>query len=130
MARQSGARAVVGFTVKSGWAALVSLHGPADSPLVGTSVRVELSDPADPDQRQPYHAGFGTARADDAGLERLLRSTRQYGAQSVRAELQRCRDAGYAIELAGAVVSSTATRPRLPTITSGFTHSRASCSAK
>ena len=110
MARQSGRRAIVGFTVKSGWAALVSLHGPADSPRVGSSVRVELSDPAEPDQRQPYHASFGTARAADDGLERLLRSTRQYGTQSVRAELQRCRDAGDTIDLAGAVVGG----PRRP----------------
>jgi len=61
-------RAAVGFTVKSGWACAVLVIGPATSPRVVDSRRVDLSDPAIPESRQPYHAGFGTAR--DAGGER------------------------------------------------------------
>jgi hypothetical protein len=62
--------AALGFTVKSGWAAVVLLGGPAGSPRVLEAGTVDLADPADPDARQPYHAGFGTARAALAALSR------------------------------------------------------------
>ena len=59
--------AAVGFSVKSGWAAVVLLEGSAAAPRVAACRRVAISDPAIPDAKQPYHAGFGTAR--DAGDE-------------------------------------------------------------
>jgi hypothetical protein len=103
--RTSGAAA--GFTIKSGWAALVVLTGTATDPMVASNARIELSDPDEPDQRQPYHAGFGTARANDATLARLLEGVRRYGQRSVGAALTSARDAGHAISRAGIVVGST-----------------------
>src|SRR5262245_3917928 len=65
--------AAIGFAVKSGWAATVLLVGSPASPSLAHSRRIDLSDPAIPDSRQPYHAGFGTARSTGADLTRLVR---------------------------------------------------------
>jgi hypothetical protein len=80
--------AAVGFTVKSGWAAAVLVGGPAHSPRVIDSRRVEISDPGVPDSTQPYHAGFGTARAAGDELKRLVASVRTHGRKSVTALLR------------------------------------------
>ena len=99
--------AAIGFTIKSGWAAVVVLTGSSADPTVASNARIELSDPDEPDQRQPYHAGFGTARDNDATLARLLKGVRQYGRRSVDATLQAARAAGHDIARAGIVVGST-----------------------
>jgi hypothetical protein len=66
----------------------VLLAGPAAAPAVIDSRRVELSDPDIPDARQPYHAGFGTARDADDELKRLVSSVKTYGRKSVRGVLR------------------------------------------
>ena len=76
-------RAAVGFAVKSGWAAAVLIGGPASAPIVLDSRRVEISDPDIPDAKQPYHAGFGTARGAGDDLKRLVSSVKSYGRKSV-----------------------------------------------
>src|SRR2546429_9199275 len=67
------AQAAVGFRVKSGWATAVLLVGPARAPRVADRRVIELSDPAVPTSRQPYHAVMGAAPARGAKLERRLR---------------------------------------------------------
>ena len=57
------APAAVGFRVKSGWATGVLLAGPASAPRALDRRVVELSDPAVPTSRQPYHAVMGAAGA-------------------------------------------------------------------
>jgi hypothetical protein len=99
--------AAVGFTIKSGWAAMVVLAGSSADPAVVTNTRIELSDPGEPEQRQPYHAGFGTARADDDVLARLLSGVRQYGRRSVHEALASARQLGHILSCAGLVVGST-----------------------
>jgi hypothetical protein len=108
MANTSAARAAaVGFVVKSGWAAAVLLHGQPDAPRIGDNGRVELCDPGDPDARQPYHAGFGTARANDAELQHLVESVRRFGHRSVTRQLHQYREEGFRLVGAGLVVGST-----------------------
>src|SRR2546430_2811419 len=68
------AEAAVGFRVKSGWATAVLLVGPARAPRVADRRVIELSDPAVPTSRQPYHAVMDAAPARGAKLERRLRS--------------------------------------------------------
>jgi hypothetical protein len=63
-------RVAIGFTVKSGWASAVVVGGTRALPKVLEARRLDLGDPAVPDSRQPYHAGFGTARAQGADLSR------------------------------------------------------------
>ena len=81
-------RAAVGFTVKSGWAAAVLVGGSPTAPVVLDSRRVEISDPDEPDAKQPYHAGFGTARDAGDELKRLVSSVKSFGKKSVNAVLR------------------------------------------
>jgi hypothetical protein len=107
MAERAGnSRVAIGFTVKSGWAAAVLLRGPVRSPQVVDSCRVELSDPAHPESRQPYHAGFGTARPDDRERARLLRSVRQFGSHSVVGVIRQYQAEGRQVIGAGVVAGS------------------------
>ena len=76
-------RAAAGFTVKSGWACAVLIGGTPASPRLIDSRRVEISDPDIPDAKQPYHAGFGTARDAGDELKRLVSSVKSYGRKSV-----------------------------------------------
>src|SRR5688572_15252987 len=78
-------RAAAGFTVKSGWACAVLVGGTTSSPRLLDSRRVEISDPDIPDAKQPYHAGFGTARDTGDELQRLVASVKGYGRKSVSA---------------------------------------------
>jgi hypothetical protein len=68
--------------------------------------RVELSDPTDPDARQPYHAGFGTARAQGPALTRLLASIKRFGRRSMDDLLQAYEAAGNQLVGSGIVVGS------------------------
>jgi hypothetical protein len=99
--------ASLGFTVKSGWASVVLLAGSTGSVRVVESGRVDLSDPAIPASKQPYHAGFGTARKDGPELARLLASVEQYGRGSMTRLLDRHQQSGYHLLGAGVVVGST-----------------------
>ena len=98
--------AAVGFTVKSGWASAVLLTGPATAPSVADVRRVELSDPAVPDSFQPYHAGFGTARAAGPGLRTLVASAKRFGRQSVTRLIRSYESSGHTLRGAGVVVGS------------------------
>lgn len=106
-------RAAVGFTVKSGWAAIVLLTGSPASPRMADSRLVDLSDPAIPESRQPYHAGFGTARASGPELRRLVGSVRRFGRRSVAAVIRTYTTAGHQIAGAGVVVGSLADPQRI-----------------
>ena len=103
--RADGSRAAIGFTVKSGWAATVLLIGSPASPHLADSRRIDLSDPAIPESRQPYHAGFGTARSSGAELERLVSSVRRFGRRSVMSVVE-AYARGHALPGAGLVVGS------------------------
>ena len=98
--------AAVGFTVKSGWASAVLLTGPAAAPRLVDHCRVELSDPAIPESRQPYHAGFGTARSTGRQLSRLVASVKQFGQKSVSGLIRHYRAGGHHVRGAGVVVGS------------------------
>ena len=107
MGQSAGAsRAAIGITVKSGWAAAVLLTGSPTSPHVVDSSRIDLSDPAIPESRQPYHAGFGTARDRGVKLSRLLRSVQEFGRQSVTGLIRRYRGTGHQLAGAGVIVGS------------------------
>jgi hypothetical protein len=96
----------IGFTVKSGWAAAVLLIGPPASPSVTDSRRIDLSDPAFPESRQPYHSGFGTARKSSAELTRLVSSVRRFGQRSASSLIRIYAAAGQPPTGVGLVVGS------------------------
>ena len=91
--------------MKSGWASAVLLTGPAESPRVVDSRRVELSDPARPECRQPFHAGFGTARRTGPELSRLIASVKRFGRRSVT-DVIRQFQTGHQLRGIGVVVGS------------------------
>jgi hypothetical protein len=99
--------AALGFTIKSGWTCAVLLTGPVSSPAVVASQRVELSDPAVPEARQPYHDGFGTARRSGPALKRLLTSIERFGHRSVTSAIRKYAEEGHRLAGAGIVVGST-----------------------
>jgi hypothetical protein len=96
----------VGFTVKSGWASVVLLTGSVASPVVSDSRKIDLSDPRSPDARQPYHAGFGTARDNGRELSALVASVERFGRRSVGDLFQEYRDGGHRLQGVGIVVGS------------------------
>src|SRR5262249_25991196 len=98
--------AAVGFTVKSGWASVVLVVRSAGKPHVLDSRRVELSDPAMPESRQPYHAAFGTARASGPELLRLIAAVKRFGRQSITTAIRAYRAGGHRVRGAGVVVGS------------------------
>lgn len=103
----------LGFTVKSGWACTVLMLAGTPLPRVADVRRVELSDPAIPESRQPYHAGFGTAREDQGELDRLVASVEQFSERSLRGLLQQYQVTGHLLQGAGLVVGSLADPSKL-----------------
>jgi hypothetical protein len=99
-------RAAAGFVVKSGWAAVVLMAGASKSPHVADSRRVELSDPAVPAARQPYHDGFATARRNGPRLDRLLATIAAFGRRAVSDALGDFTAQNYDLSGAGIVVGS------------------------
>ena len=92
--------------MKSGWASAVLLMGPVTSPRVVDSRRVDLSDPAIPESRQPYHAGFGTARDVGPELSRSIAAVKRFGRQSVSGAIRDYQTVGHRVRGAGVVVGS------------------------
>src|SRR5438093_13631380 len=100
------AKTAVGFRVKSGWAAAVVLSGPSSSPSVLHSRGIELSDPAVPDSRQPYHAvdeAQGDLEPDDGRIGERVRVALRAAAQSIGESLKECRANGCTPERPGIV---------------------------
>jgi hypothetical protein len=98
--------AALGFRVKSGWAAVVLLSGPIDSPQVCDSRRIDLCDARLPETRQPYHAGMGKLEMDTRKVSRRVRVVRYVARQSIAALLAGYQKKGYTIKRAALVVGS------------------------
>jgi hypothetical protein len=92
--------------VKSGWACAVLVTGSASAPRVVDSRRIDLSDPSIPESRQPYHAGFGTARNAGADLSRLVSSVKRFGRRSAAGVIREYRSTGHELRGVGVVVGS------------------------
>jgi hypothetical protein len=84
----------------------VLLTGLPSSPRVADSRRIDLSDPAIPESRQPYHAGFATARASGPELSHLVGSVRRYGRESVTSLFREYHTAGHRLVGVGVIVGS------------------------
>jgi hypothetical protein len=96
----------LGFRVKSGHAIAVALGGPGSAPAVLARLVVELSDPAIPATRQPYHDGFFKPQDDPRELSRLVTLVKGCAARSVDRLLRDERLAGLRCRAAGLVVGS------------------------
>ncbi|HEV8265027.1 MAG TPA: hypothetical protein VGQ06_08745 [Gemmatimonadales bacterium] len=102
------APAALGFRVKSGWATAVLLAGPRRAPRVVDRRIAELSDPAVPEARQPFHAGLGRHDARAAkSVARLVRAVERFAHRSVAKLIAEYRATGHRIRGVGIVVGST-----------------------
>ncbi len=99
--------AALGFRVKSGWAMAALLSGPASSPRLLRCEAVLLSDPQEPQSKQPYHAALELPEKEASVLVRKLRKIVGDAAkQSVASLLEQSADAGCAVQAAAIVVGS------------------------
>ena len=96
----------IGVRVKSGWAATVVLGGPPGTPQLLESLVLDLSDPAVPSTRQPYHASIGVAQTNTARLRRLIGLVDRCARRSVGGLVRTCRAQGRRIRGIGIVVGS------------------------
>jgi len=92
--------------VKSGWAVSILIGGSARSPRLCESDAINLSDPRNPEMRQPYHATTGVLETETTKLKRCMQSVRQATEKSVVDLLKRCTDRGYKVRRAVLVVGS------------------------
>ncbi len=108
LAQKTNSRiAALGVRVKSGYATAVLLAGPVAAPKVIDLRRIDLSDPAIPESRQPYHAGFGRAQANAAAVARLTRIVTRCAQESFGTLLRSYGPHGRHIRSVGIVVGST-----------------------
>ena len=99
--------AALGFRVKSGWAQAVLLAGPANSPRLVTCRVALLSDPAEPNSKQPYHLALELPEKEVTASVRKLRKLISCAAKNSVAALIKCADtAGFAVCGAALVVGS------------------------
>jgi hypothetical protein len=76
-------RVSLGFCVKSGWAAAVALSGSAIAVQVASHSVVQMSDPADPETKQPYHRDRGLLETDASVIVHRTEKVRQIAGQSL-----------------------------------------------
>jgi hypothetical protein len=98
--------AVLGFRVKSGWAAVVLLTGTAHSPQLSDVNRIELCDPRLPETRQPYHAAMGKLETDPAKVNQRERLVRSISQQSLARLLKRYQEKDFRVIRAVIVAGS------------------------
>ena|SRR5947208_11963851 len=98
--------AALGFRVKSGWAAVVLLTSPIDSPRLGDSRVIDLCDPRFPETRQPYHAAMGKLETDAKKTNRRTDIVHRMAKQSITDLLADYRRKGYVIAGAYLIVGS------------------------
>jgi hypothetical protein len=98
--------AALGFRVKSGWAAAVLVAGPVEAPRLLHRGVAQLSDPAVPESKQPYHASMGTLQTDEAKIERLRKVIAMAAQRSVTDLMDSCRKDVAQIARANLVVGS------------------------
>jgi hypothetical protein len=108
---QSDVQAAIGFRVKSGWATAVLVAG--SSPQVLDRRAIELSDPAVPESRQPYHAGMGKHEIDETKINQRREVVVHAANQSITELLADYRKAGHRVTAVALVVGSEADPGRI-----------------
>lgn len=103
------AKMALGFRVRSGWASAIVLSGPSSSPSVLHVRRIELSDPAVPESRQPFHAiddAEGDLEPNEDRIKERVQVVRRFAEQSIGRLLTDCRASSWNPQRAGIVAGS------------------------
>src|SRR4029453_14783065 len=114
IAKVKSGQGALGFRVKSGRAVFVLIEGSILAPSLRQRDVINLSDPRNPDTRQPYHAAMGKLETNAATLKRRFQSVRRATERSIADLIQRCTDDGCAIRRAPVVVGSVIDPESIP----------------
>ena len=106
IAKMKTERAALGFRVKSGWAVLILIGGSVRSPRLYQNGIINLSDPRNPEARQPYHAAMGKLETNATRLKRRIHDVRCTTERSIVDLLAQYMENGYVIRRAALVVGS------------------------
>ncbi|HEV8037550.1 MAG TPA: hypothetical protein VGP62_01720 [Bryobacteraceae bacterium] len=110
-------KAAIGLRAHSGWAALVALAGPANSPEVIARRRIEIADPGIRGSKQPYHAAEPMEFSDaKAYLDRCVESTRRLAGEALQAAMDGLRDRRAEASGCGIILGSGRALPGLESI--------------
>jgi hypothetical protein len=109
------ANAALGLKAHSGWAALVALAGPRESPAVADRRRVALAGPGIP--KQPYHAAekLGLEKAKEL-IRRCVRGSRRLARKAFRETIADVRRQGHVVIACGQLLASGRPLPGLAAV--------------
>lgn len=109
------ANAALGLRAHSGWAALVVLAGPPESPAVAVRRRIELAGPGIP--KQPYHAAENL-RLEKAKemIRHCVRGSRHLARQAFRETIADVRREGHVVVACGQLLASGRPLPGLAAV--------------
>jgi hypothetical protein len=101
-------RAALGFSVHTGWAALMALGGTARAPAILERMRVELLDGSDPSKpRFVYHAAQEIALAAAARLVReVTEISRARAKTALQGVVERLKERNYDVVASGIIVAN------------------------
>ncbi len=106
--------AALGFRAHSGWAAMVAIAGPIESPEVVSRRRIELADPKIPRPVQPYHAAQEMELKEaEAYISQFAEAARDFATQALQAAIQDLRKEGYEVVGCGIVIGSGRPTPNV-----------------
>ena len=106
-----------GLRAHSGWAALVAIAGPVDSPEVVARRRIEIADPGIRGSKQPFHAAEPLEFPDaQAYIERCAASTQRLAREALQAAMDGLRDRRSEASRCGIILGSGRTLPELEAI--------------
>ena len=109
--------AALGCRSHSGWAAMVALAGPIDSPQVIDRRRIEIADTAIRGSKQPFHAAEPMEFEEAvAFLKRCSRSTSRLAVDALQSAIEDVRARGYKAKRFGITLGSGRTLPSLKAI--------------
>jgi len=109
--------AALGCRTHSGWAAMVALSGPADSPQVIDRRRIEICDSSIRGSKQPYHTAEPMEFPEaEAFLTRCTVATSRLAMEALKNEMDAVQARGYKPVSFGITLSSARALPGLKAI--------------
>ena len=109
--------AALGFRVHSGWAVLIVLAGPLESPAIVARRRIEIADPNVAGSKQPYHAAEGMSPQEaERHVTACAARSSQLATAAVQSALADVKHHGYQVTAAGVLTGSGQAVPELEKI--------------
>jgi len=106
--------AAFGLRAHSGWAALVAITGPLDSPSIIDRRILQLCDPKTRGSKQPYHAAEPLPyKQAEKFVTHCIEQTRNLANKGLRTAIQDLQNSGHRIAACGILLGSGRTLPTL-----------------